>query len=35
MKKSTLKVQLMQKILVSSLEKALTAYNKLSTNMKD
>jgi exonuclease III len=35
MKKSTIKVQLMQMILVLSVKKALNAYNKSSMNMKD
>ena len=33
-KKSALKVQLMQMILVLSVKKALNAYNKSSMNMK-
>ena len=35
MKKSTIKVQLMQMILVSSVKKAMTAYGKFFTNTKD
>ncbi len=35
MKKSTFKVQLMQMILVSSVGKALTAYNKFCANRQD
>ena len=33
--KSTIKVQLMRMILVSSVKKAMTAYSKFSTNTKD